>query len=294
METFIYDRCFIIIISLSELMEIQMKIKDVSLSKIEILENVRTRIKGTELNELMNSIKQDGLKQPIGVYPAGGKFCLVFGHRRYMAFKKLGYKTIPASIESKLSAQDMMVVNVVENIQRRDISVSELGRIVHNLMKLKMTPNEIASRLSVPTNRIKTALNVYSKVPKHLMDKVAFSAPGLSKKGNIPACTANYLVNMENRISLKKKERELLYEEARKDEMSTDKLRIVFTLVKDGMSVKRAIKECSKFKIVRVDTSVLKSEVIALTKKHKMHLRKLITGIMYGDVRSRFTNPLKR
>ena len=74
-----------------------MPLQNIAIKKIKVVENHRVNIDATHLDELMQSIKQHGLMQPIGVALNGaGSFVLRFGHRRLLACEKLGYKTLIA------------------------------------------------------------------------------------------------------------------------------------------------------------------------------------------------------
>lgn len=76
------------------------------------------------LNDIAQSIGEHGVIQPIIVTPAGGRYMIVAGERRYRGAKLAGLKTIPALVRS-LTDQHKLELSLIENIQRRDLNVLE-------------------------------------------------------------------------------------------------------------------------------------------------------------------------
>ena len=101
-----------------------MELQTVPISKVVQLENSRGKHEEADLASLMSSIKTVGLQQPIGVREiSGGKFEIVFGNRRYEAMKKLGEKKIPIITVEASSQKEFLLLNLIENAQRSDITV---------------------------------------------------------------------------------------------------------------------------------------------------------------------------
>ena len=83
-----------------------------------------------KLNELSNSIKKNGIIQPIAVRPKKsepGKYEIVAGERRWLAAQKAGLHDIPVTI-LELSDVESLEVAIVENIQRDDLNPVEEAR----------------------------------------------------------------------------------------------------------------------------------------------------------------------
>jgi len=68
-----------------------------------------------------STIKEQGIINPITVRPHGKKFVIVAGERRFLAAKLAGLKTVPAIIK-KVSKNDVMLISLVENLQREDLN----------------------------------------------------------------------------------------------------------------------------------------------------------------------------
>lgn len=87
------------------------------------------------LDSLAESIKAQGVVQPIVVRPAGGdKYEIVAGERRWRAAQKAGLKTIPAVVRT-LDERAAMAVALVENIQRADLNPLEEAEALQRLIK---------------------------------------------------------------------------------------------------------------------------------------------------------------
>ncbi len=76
------------------------------------------------LAELVESIRAEGLLQPIVVRPVGDRFQLIAGERRWRAFQKLGIKTVPARIMTSSDASSASLA-LIENLQRADLNPIE-------------------------------------------------------------------------------------------------------------------------------------------------------------------------
>tara|TARA_X000000950_G_scaffold147909_1_gene182556 strand:+ start:67 stop:921 length:855 start_codon:yes stop_codon:yes gene_type:complete len=83
-----------------------------------------------KLEELANSIKKNGIIQPIAVRPSkseAGKYEIVAGERRWLASQKAGLHDIPVTVLN-LSDVESLEVAIVENIQRDDLNPIEEAR----------------------------------------------------------------------------------------------------------------------------------------------------------------------
>ena len=101
--------------------------KIIEVEKIVSGKNIRCE-RDDEINELAKSIEENGLINPILVKKiAGGKYEVIAGHRRFEAVKRLRLPQIECNItESDLSEKDIVLQQIAENIQRKDMSAQEL------------------------------------------------------------------------------------------------------------------------------------------------------------------------
>jgi ParB family chromosome partitioning protein len=84
----------------------------------------RKEIAAEALNDLVESIRAEGLLQPIVVRPAGDKFQLIAGERRWRAFQQLKIKSIPARVMASNDASSATLA-MIENLQRADLNPVE-------------------------------------------------------------------------------------------------------------------------------------------------------------------------
>jgi len=77
-----------------------------------------------KLNDLMTSIKEHGVLQPVVVQKVDSGFELIVGERRWRASKKLGLKKIPAIIR-EINDEQSLEIAIIENIHRQDLNPIE-------------------------------------------------------------------------------------------------------------------------------------------------------------------------
>ncbi|MCU0235502.1 MAG: ParB/RepB/Spo0J family partition protein [Acidobacteria bacterium] len=85
------------------------------------------------LQQLADSMKEDGIIQPVVVYKRDGKYFLVVGERRWRAAQLLKWEKIPAVVR-EFSDNDVMAKALVENIQREDLNAIEIAEGIEALM----------------------------------------------------------------------------------------------------------------------------------------------------------------
>ncbi|MBN1128075.1 MAG: ParB/RepB/Spo0J family partition protein [Chitinispirillaceae bacterium] len=107
----------------------------------------RTDINGDEIKELADSIKVQGLLQPVLVrQKSNSEFEIVSGERRFRALRMLGRDRIPCIIKHKLSDREMMEIALVENIQREDLNEIDKAEAFHKLIDEHDYTHEALSR----------------------------------------------------------------------------------------------------------------------------------------------------
>ena len=80
----------------------------------------------SKMNELISSVKQKGILQPIAVRELkNGNYEIIAGERRYRAAKSIGLKSIPAYVLSISNESEIMEYALIENIQRVDLDPIE-------------------------------------------------------------------------------------------------------------------------------------------------------------------------
>ncbi len=99
------------------------------------------------LDELMESIREHGIIQPLIVRPANGKLELIAGERRWRAAVKLQLETVPV-IEREATDQGVLEMALIENIQRENLDpMEEATGYVRLSREYGLTQEEIARRV---------------------------------------------------------------------------------------------------------------------------------------------------
>jgi ParB/RepB/Spo0J family partition protein len=77
-----------------------------------------------DVGDLVDSVREKGILEPVLARPIGGRYELVVGSRRFEAARIAGLKKIPAIVRP-MTDEEAIIVSLVENIQRRDIEPEE-------------------------------------------------------------------------------------------------------------------------------------------------------------------------
>jgi len=121
---------------------------------------------------LAESIKQNGLLQPITVRKNGDKFELIAGERRYRAHILNGANDIEAIIMES-SDDESAKLALVENLQREDLNAIEQAMAMKRIMESeKLTQNELAYRLGYKQSTIANKLRLL-KLPEYVKNAIS-------------------------------------------------------------------------------------------------------------------------
>ena len=130
--------------------------------------NPRKRFDETGLDELAESIKQQGVLQPITVRPIADtdRYEIVFGERRYRASVIAGLEEVPAII-SELSDEEAQEMAVTENLQRKDVTPTEEANAYKQFIDSgKHTVETLSVLFGKSENYIRTRLNFSTLIPE--------------------------------------------------------------------------------------------------------------------------------
>lgn len=246
----------------------KIEITKMPLNKIKLGRNSRVAVDATELDGLMESIKQVGLLQPIGVVKNGTGYNIAYGNRRFLACSKLGYTHIAAIIHTSKKASDIDIKNLAENVQRKNISLTEVGRYVHLLTGDGMTRGEIAVRLGVSQNYVQTCEKAFGGVPKEFRDLLVQPVGNeRTAVGKIAAGTAMKIMNAVRTYQLSNKEERELYKAAKeKDDFEPKLIKKYARQVKAGH--KNFVESQKPLKHVRLDFMIAQDEYDKLQVKY--------------------------
>jgi ParB family chromosome partitioning protein len=120
----------------------------------------RTQFVETPLDELVESIRQHGIIQPLIVRPVDGKLELIAGERRWRASMKLGLATVPV-IEREAADRDVLEMALIENLQREDLNpIEEAAGYVRLAKEFAMKQDEIAGRVGKSRASVANAMRL--------------------------------------------------------------------------------------------------------------------------------------
>ncbi|MDR1864308.1 MAG: ParB/RepB/Spo0J family partition protein [Bacteroidales bacterium] len=120
----------------------------------------RTHFDQVALEELAASIKQQGIIQPITVREAGNKYQIISGERRYRASLLAGLTEIPAYVR-QANDDDMLVLALIENVQREDLDAIEVAIGYQRLMdEGELTQENISERIGKKRSTIANYLRL--------------------------------------------------------------------------------------------------------------------------------------
>ena len=100
-----------------------------------------------ELQELANTIKENGLLQPISVVKKDKKYIIIAGHRRKRAFELLKKEKIPVTVSEDISDDDLRILATIENLTRVDLSLIEEAKAYSDILATGVKIKELAKKL---------------------------------------------------------------------------------------------------------------------------------------------------
>jgi ParB family transcriptional regulator, chromosome partitioning protein len=153
--------------------------------------------KDDALEELADSIKANGVVQPIVVRPAAedGRYVLVLGERRLHASKLAGRETIPAIVR-RVSEQQAAEMTIIENLQRQDLSALEQAESFRVLSEeFKLTQAQIGERIGLSRESVANYMRLL-RLPESTMKLLA--------EGDISFATAKELLKLEDKDMIAK------------------------------------------------------------------------------------------
>lgn len=125
-----------------------------------------------KMKELVDSITQHGVIQPLIVRKAGKHYEIVAGERRWRAAKTAGLKVVPVVIRD-YGEEAMMEVAMIENIQRHDLNPLEEAEGIKALMeKLQLTQADVAKKLGRSRTAVTNILRLLN-LPKQIQDSIS-------------------------------------------------------------------------------------------------------------------------
>jgi ParB family chromosome partitioning protein len=120
----------------------------------------RSVFNAEKLQELADSIRANGIIQPLVVRPHGERYQLVAGERRWRAAKLAGLAEVPAVVQD-VTDERLLEITLVENIQREDLNPIEIAHAFERLSQdLNLSHEDIAQRTGKDRSTITNMLRL--------------------------------------------------------------------------------------------------------------------------------------
>ena len=148
---------------------IKLKLDDIVLNKSDD----RLDFYDESIERLASSIEKDGLLSPITVCKRDdGKYNLIFGERRYKAYKYLEYKEIEAIVIDESDANQAGKLALIENLQRQDVNAIDVALGMKQIMDDEnISQAELAKRLGYKQSTVANKIRLL-KLPAYVQNAV--------------------------------------------------------------------------------------------------------------------------
>ena len=215
-----------------------------------------------KMSELISSIKENGILQPLTVRDLGeDKFELIAGERRLRAAKEIGLKTVPAYLLSVEADVTMMEYALIENIQRVDLSPLEEAEGYAILSgKYSLSQEEIAKKVGKSRSVIANMLRLL-KLPPEIRTSL--------KLGKITSGHARAILGLKKSLQML-----TLHQKVLRDELSVRQTEALVKKYSESLNKKiKTIKPSAK----KTDIIYIENELIALFGT-KVSIKKTLKG----------------
>lgn len=167
------------------------KIEMINISNIKPNPNQpRKYFNEEKLKELCDSIKENGVIQPLIVQKDGTKFMIIAGERRYRASKLAGIEELPCIVKN-YTDEELIKVSLLENIQREDLNSIEEAETYQSIIEqFNITQDKLADQLGKSRTYITNSLRLL-KLSDHVKNLVI--------KGELMHSVARALITLEHK-----------------------------------------------------------------------------------------------
>lgn len=151
----------------------QEKIVQIPISQVKTNKyQPRIEFNKEKLNDLINSIKEKGIIQPVLVRKSLEGYELIAGERRLRAARALNLENVPAIVK-EVSDIDMLEISLIENIQREELNpIEEANAFERFITEFKFTQEKIAQALGKDRSTIANTIRLLS-LPKKIQEFIS-------------------------------------------------------------------------------------------------------------------------
>jgi len=144
------------------------RLEELSIDQIDVLESTRQIVEEKPLEELAASIAKHGVLQPIVVEPGNeGRYKLQIGSRRLTAARMAGLETVPALVlDGPLGPEESLEVQLVENLHREDLDPLDEAEAYATLKNMGVKVSDIARRVGQERTYVSHSMRLLRLHPK--------------------------------------------------------------------------------------------------------------------------------
>ncbi len=154
----------------------------------------RTRFTEANLEELAQSIRANGVVQPIVVRKFGARYQIVAGERRWRASQRAELRRIPAVVKD-VSDEKLLELALIENIQRQELNPIEEAKAYRKLIdRIGLTQEQVAEQVGKERSVVTTSLRLL-RLPGEIQKAV--------EEGKLSAGHGRALMMIEDPIALR-------------------------------------------------------------------------------------------
>lgn len=127
-----------------------------------------------EMDDLMNSVKEHGILQPIVVSRLPNDiYQIIMGERRYRAAKMIGLNEVPVVIKAgSLTEQEQLELAIIENVQRKDLTPIEEARSYQRLVdEFGLTQEDVSERIGKKRSTVANIIRLLS-LPEEIQNAI--------------------------------------------------------------------------------------------------------------------------
>jgi ParB family chromosome partitioning protein len=153
-------------------------------------EQPRERFSEEAMEDLKRSILENGILEPPVVRRKGDFFELITGERRYRAARELNLESIEVIVMDVDSDEKMLVLSLIENIQREDLNAIEEGRAYRQIMeRMEVTQDDLSRIVGKSRSTVANTLRLLN-LPDRVQDMI--------REGVLAPVSARALVTVED------------------------------------------------------------------------------------------------
>lgn len=176
------------------------------------------------MDELATSIAENGLLQPIVVRPTGAvtagdgtpTYMIIAGERRWRASKQAGVATIPCRVLAGLDDETSFVLSIMENVNRKDMTVSEEAKAFQQLVNTGRTPADVGKMFGKTPDYVTWRMQILGLSDRHLalVDRGAISTTVAYYASKLSGAGQQLLINKAARGEFRNDSEAVAYAQA--------------------------------------------------------------------------------